>query len=128
MVRAAREELTEAIAYYDAAKDSLGDEFLDEFVHATDRIRSWPEAWPKVSKRSRRCRFSRFPYGVIYEIRNEEILVIAVAHLARRPRYWKDPRTIVEQGTLNWRICNGRSTCIDEVLYGSGFIRLTSSL
>jgi hypothetical protein len=31
----------------------------------------------------------RFPYGVVYAIRNDEIYLIAVMHLKRRPFYWK---------------------------------------
>ena len=39
----------------------------------------------------RRYRLSRFPYGLIYTINNDDILVLAVAHLHRlRPDYWRD--------------------------------------
>jgi hypothetical protein len=90
MFRAARDELAEAIAHYDGERANLGDEFLDEFVRAVERIRSWPEAWPRASRNSRRCRLNRFPYGVVYQVRDTEILVLALAHLARKPAYWKD--------------------------------------
>ena len=45
-------------------------------------------AWSNISKRTRRCLLNKFPYGVIYQIRDEEILVLAIAHLHRRPGYW----------------------------------------
>jgi toxin ParE2 len=38
----------------------------------------------------RRCRLGRFPYGLIYTLDNGDILVLAVAHLHRRPDYWRD--------------------------------------
>ncbi|CAN5490471.1 hypothetical protein BH10PSE6_BH10PSE6_28480 [soil metagenome] len=38
----------------------------------------------------RRCRLSRFPYGLIYTIDKYDVLVLAVAHLHRRPDYWRD--------------------------------------
>lgn len=38
----------------------------------------------------RRCRLSRFPYGLIYAIENADTLVLAVAHLHREPDYWRD--------------------------------------
>jgi len=30
------------------------------------------------------------PYAIAYEFSGEDIIVFAVAHLARRPGYWKD--------------------------------------
>jgi hypothetical protein len=32
----------------------------------------------------------RFPYRVVYRNRPDEIVVVAVAHLRRRPGYWKN--------------------------------------
>jgi len=43
-----------------------------------------------AGRRVRRCRLSRFPYALIYTIDNGDILVLAVAHLQRRPDYWRD--------------------------------------
>lgn len=31
----------------------------------------------------------RFPYAVIYVVRSECVLVVAVQHAKRRPGYWK---------------------------------------
>jgi hypothetical protein len=33
---------------------------------------------------------NRFPYNVVYRIRDDDIYVVAVAHTSRRPNYWKD--------------------------------------
>ena len=52
------------------------------------RIRKYPRAWSKVSKNTRRCLVSRFPYGVMYKVRSDALLILAVAHLNRRPGYW----------------------------------------
>jgi hypothetical protein len=62
---AARDELAEAVAYYDEQRPGLGDEFLHEVKRAVGRIRGFPKAWPKMSRRSRRCRVTRFPYGLV---------------------------------------------------------------
>jgi toxin ParE1/3/4 len=40
----------------------------------------------------RRCLTRVFPYGILYTIERELILILAVAHLAREPDYWK-PRS-----------------------------------
>ena len=89
---AARQELTEAIAYYDAEGHGLGDSFLDEFLAAVGRIEEFPEAWQPLSRRARRCRLGRFPYGLIYRIDGDVALIIAVGHLHREPDYWRRRR------------------------------------
>ena len=83
-------ELDEATGYYNYEAPGLGDAFLTEVLDTLDRIGKFPEAWHPCSKRMRRCQVRRFPYGIIYQIREKEILVIAVSHLHRRPDYWKD--------------------------------------
>ncbi|MBI3461482.1 MAG: type II toxin-antitoxin system RelE/ParE family toxin [Planctomycetes bacterium] len=30
----------------------------------------------------------RFPYRIIYEVRSDEIVILAIAHNRRRPGYW----------------------------------------
>jgi len=81
-------ELDDAIEYYNNESPSLGDKFLFEVLHSIDRIGQFPEAWHPTSKRTRRCQTHRFPYGVIYQIRENHILVVAVANLHREPKYW----------------------------------------
>ena len=83
-------ELDEAIQFYNHQAAGLGDDFLIEVLDTLDRIARFPEAWHRCSKRSRRCQTRRFPYGIIFQIRKAEILVIAVANLHREPDYWED--------------------------------------
>ena len=72
-------EPDEAIGYYNYEAPGLGDAFLTEVLDTLDRIGKFPEAWHPCSKRTRRCQVRRFPYGIIYQIREKEILVIAVS-------------------------------------------------
>jgi hypothetical protein len=83
-------ELDDAIDYYNYEVPGLGDAFLTEVLNALDRIGDFPEAWHPCSKRTRRCQTRRFPLGIIYQIREKEILVVSVANLHRKPDYWKD--------------------------------------
>ena len=82
-------ELEDAIEYYNYELPGLGKAFLTEVLNTLDRIGEFPEAWHPCSKRTRRCQTRRFPYGISYQIRKQEILVVAVAHLHRKPDYWK---------------------------------------
>src|SRR5262245_12329984 len=86
----AEQELKETISYYEHQRDGLGDEFAEEFKSATQRILQLPEAWSQLSENIRRCRLNRFPYGIVYAVRGEDVIIVAVMHLRRKPGYWKD--------------------------------------
>lgn len=86
----AENELIEAIEYYNNQSEGLGYELAFEVQKTIERIVQFPDAWPKLSQRTRRCRCKRFPYGVVYQIRQEAILIIAILHLHRKPSYWKN--------------------------------------
>lgn len=89
ILEAAEAELDDAVEYYNAESPRLGDKFLLEFIKSVERIKNYPDAWHPFSKATRRCRLNRFPYAIIYHPHNENIDIIAVACLHRRPGYWK---------------------------------------
>lgn len=86
----AQQELDETVEYYNTESQGLGDEFLLEVLSSLDRISQFPEAWHPFTANSRRCQTRRFPYGIAYQIMELEILIVAVAHLHRKPSYWVD--------------------------------------
>lgn len=85
----AKRELFDAIGYYESCKKGLGLEFSIEIYSTIQRIIHFPYAWVKVSKNTRRCLTNRFPYGVIYQTRGDEIIIIAIMQLNRKPKYWR---------------------------------------
>ena len=85
----AQAELAEAISYYNTQSEGLGYDFAAEVKRTLERIVQYPDAWFKLSKRTRRCRTNRFPYGVIYQFRERNLLIVAVMHLSRHPETWK---------------------------------------
>ena len=86
----AEEELGEAARYYESHAPGLGSDFLSEIRHATDRIAANPEAGTSLSAHLRRRLVRRFPYGILYRIDPQEIIVLAVMHLHRQPGYWQE--------------------------------------
>lgn len=88
----AKEEFLEAINYYEQCSSGLGLEFAKEIYSTINRIMHFPEAGVKFSNDTRRCLANRFPYGVIYQIHESEIIIIAVMQLNRAPGYWKNRR------------------------------------
>ena len=83
-------ELTEGTLYYEQQENGLGAAFLDEIDAAVERILANPQAWHPLSARTRRCRTHRFPFGLLYQIRSDEILITAVMGLRRDPKRWRD--------------------------------------
>ncbi len=83
-------EFDRAVEYYERFQPGLGLEFAEEVYAAITRIIQYPDAWSALSENSRRCLVSRFPFGVIYQVKAESLRVVAVAHLNRRPDYWKE--------------------------------------
>jgi plasmid stabilization system protein ParE len=88
-VEAAQAELKEAVAYYDIRSHGLGDEFAEEVEHTVSRVLARPTSWASLSPRARSCRTRRFPYRIVYQIREQEILIVAVMHQRRKPGYWE---------------------------------------
>jgi len=86
----AEEEFDKAVDYYERCQPGLGLEFEEEVYATIVRIIQYPDAWSTLSRNSRRCLVSRFPFGVIYQIKSGALRIIAVAHLNRRPNYWKE--------------------------------------
>jgi plasmid stabilization system protein ParE len=88
--RLALSEIEDAAAWYGEERHELAREFVAELNSSIKRLLEYPKAWPQVGKRVRRLQLRRFPYGIFYQIREDEIFVVAVAHLHRQPEYWRD--------------------------------------
>ena len=86
----ARDELVEAKRYYNRQQQGLGDQFKHEAELASRRILEHPLAWQFEDDPVRRFIFNRFPYKMLYVIREQKIVVVAVAHQHRAPDYWFD--------------------------------------
>lgn len=85
----ARNEFFEAADYYEEQVVGLGDDFIDEVEKVLDVIEQQPASGTKITKTERRFLVSRFPYGIIYSIEEDQIIVLAVMNLRRKPGYWK---------------------------------------
>jgi toxin ParE1/3/4 len=82
-------EAWEAHRWYAARDRHAADTFLTELDRAQSQVLAHPNRWPSYFHGTRRYRFRRFPYVMVYHTTPERILVLAVAHVKRRPGYWK---------------------------------------
>ena len=83
-------EFNISIDYYEKCQANLGLEFANEVYQTIQRILDFPNAWQSLDKNIRRCLTNRFPFGIIYYKRDNEIIILAVMQLNREPNYWKN--------------------------------------
>ena len=83
-------EFNISIDYYEECKENLGLDFANEVYKTIQRILNFPTAWHTLDKDIRRCLTNRFPFGIIYYQKGDEIIILAVMQLNREPDYWKE--------------------------------------
>ncbi len=57
---------------------------------AIQQICEHPLAWEQMDSQTHRFLTNRFPFGVLYRIKEDHIRIIAIMHLRRKPDYWQD--------------------------------------
>jgi toxin ParE1/3/4 len=86
-------DLTSAGDWYELQVPGLGLDLVEEFERSLDAIAehpvTWP-LWPGVGEDMgvRRFLLAGFPFAIAYIVEADEIVVLALAHLRRRPGYW----------------------------------------
>lgn len=90
LLKLAQLEFEAAVSHYESEQAGLGGQFRSEVLRSIARIRQFPDAYKQFSPGTRRCLIAKFPYGIIYHCSPEqnEIVIVAIAHLHRRPDYW----------------------------------------
>ncbi len=86
----ARLQYLEAVAHYEGRQAGLGIRFTVEIESTIQRIVETPNRWRKLEGEVRRCLSHTFPYGVLYTVEVDYVLVLAVMHHSRKPGYWRD--------------------------------------
>jgi len=87
------DELAKVVVWYEGKRQGLGGEFLDEIGAVLPLVGSRPRSFPRLHDvdaklEIRRALLARFPYALVFLVREEEVRVLAVAHAKRRPGYW----------------------------------------
>lgn len=87
--READEEFTGALQHYFDISPALGGRFYDEINRLILEIRTHPARYRMFDPPVRRLLAEDFPYALIYLDEPEQVWLIAVMHLKRKPGYWK---------------------------------------
>ncbi|MEO0416072.1 MAG: type II toxin-antitoxin system RelE/ParE family toxin [Verrucomicrobiota bacterium] len=63
--------------------------FVKELEEAIKKARRQPGLYSYFDGEFRKIRVGKFTYALVYRVRKDEIQIIAVMHLHRKPGYWK---------------------------------------
>lgn len=85
----AERELVEAARFYEARAVGLGGDFIREVEHSLTQIAASPQAGRVFEGTIRRWLVRRFPFANLYRVTTEDVSVVALMHVRRRPGYWK---------------------------------------
>ena len=88
-------ELEAEAAYYEQHTKGLGERFTSEVEAAVRVACSFPYIGSPYKYGTRRVYPKRFPFSVVYLVRGEEVLVLAIAPFSKRPGYWRNRRRVV---------------------------------
>jgi plasmid stabilization system protein ParE len=89
----ALEEYDEAALRYAERELALALRFIEAVEDAIRRMLEAPTRWRVIEADVRRCLTRVFPYGILYTIEPDFVLIVAVMHCSREPGYWKQRLT-----------------------------------
>ena len=92
----AEQELREAAHWYEQRLAGLGHALLEQAIDGFEQILNHPRRFPRYptprNREIRRLLMDRFPYAIVYELIDDRPIILAIAHGARRPGYWRKRR------------------------------------
>ena len=90
----AEKELLAAMLHYEDHREGLGAAFYECVTETILAIGKDPLRFPiyegcRLERPFRRAAIERFPYIIVFEVRDEETLIVAVAHTSQEAGYWE---------------------------------------
>ena len=83
--QSAKKDIKDSVIYYEERKEGLGGEFIDEVNLKILEIAEKPEVYPLFHRDARKASLKRFPFTIIYTIKDSGISIIGVWHKSRDP-------------------------------------------
>jgi toxin ParE1/3/4 len=86
----ARDDLRDAVDFYESQREGLGAEFAVEVGIGIAKVLEAPERWPLVEPGTRKYRIDRFPFGIFYRVPDHRTIeIVAIFDLRRKPGSWR---------------------------------------
>lgn len=85
----ARTEFLQQVDFYAAISPRLVEHYDRAVQTAETQAARMPETWPKYKSKTRRIVDRQFKFSLVYLHSVEEVYVVAVAPMQRKPGYWR---------------------------------------
>jgi toxin ParE1/3/4 len=78
-------ESLDAIRFYGKAAER----FSDALAACIQKIQESPTRFRRIAPNNRTCRVEKFPYQLLFTLKEDRVYIIAVKHDQRAPDYWR---------------------------------------
>jgi len=83
-------DVREAARWYDQRADGLGDAFVEVVRRCVADVVADPERFAKLPAGCLYVRLPRFPYVLLFDLVEDELLILGVLHTARSIEKWRE--------------------------------------
>lgn len=87
---AARVELLREIQYYTDISPKLGEGLAVAVEQAAQLASQFPDMGARHKYGTRRVFPKKFPFSIVYIVREAEVYIVAIAPFRRKPAYWSE--------------------------------------
>ena len=88
-------ELQAEATYYEQHTKGLGERFAREIEAAVKVACTFPYIGSPYKYGTRRVYPRKFPFSLVYLVRSNEVVVLAIAPFAKKPGYWRSRGRVV---------------------------------
>jgi toxin ParE1/3/4 len=84
----ARVDLRHAARWYEERAVGVGTALVLAIDRAISKVLEAPQRWPSLGSSYQHYVLRRYPYSVVYRVREDVVFIVAIAHHSRTPNYW----------------------------------------
>jgi plasmid stabilization system protein ParE len=82
------EDIKTAYDWYESQKIGLGEDFILMLEESYENIAKTPKIYQLIHKTVRRKLIKKFPYGIFFTIKDNNVIILAIMHTRRKPIKW----------------------------------------
>lgn len=89
LLQEAAGEIIKTALFYKEIDEKLANDLLEKFFETLLYVSNNPFSNQIIKKNFRKSNLKRFPYKVVYTVKQNEIIIVAFANHKQKPHYWK---------------------------------------